>query len=589
MTRDRAGLPDPVAAAIRALVEEALADGSTPGMSVAVTGAEATLFSRGFGLAEVASGRPVGPATLFEIGSIGKSFTAFCVMALADEGRLDPDDPVVRHLPWFEVPPAAPGAQPITLHHLLSHTGGITAGIDGTPEPTSQVWALRDLRPSAPPGARFHYSNVGYKALGLVLEAIEGRPYPEVLQRRILGPLEMLASEPEITNEIRERLAVGYAYLHDDRIGHPGIPLVPATWLETATADGSIAATADDMAAYARLLLGRGTAGGIRVVSEAAFARMIAPHAALAPDATYGYGLVARREGNRTLVGHGGGMVGYLAGIQVDPEAGIGVVVLQNGYGAGPVTIARRIAGLGADAFAADALAAGDGGDATAAARPPGSVAAPPVEPGETATEVPATAPPGVGRADVVGSWRPVDGPVDGPVDAGLEVVAGPAGPAVRIGEEAVTLVPRDEGRWLAPHPRLDRHLLVVDRGLDGADGVGEAELWHGGDRYVRTGATPRQLAAPDPALAACAGTYRSHTPWTACFRVVVRGDRPWLTFADPPDGFEEEAPLVPLGDGTYRVGEDPGGPERLTFDTEIEGRPVRALLSCWPYYRTRS
>jgi hypothetical protein len=57
--------------------------------------------------------------------------------------------------------------------------------------------------------------------------------------------------------------------------------------------------------------------------------------------------------------------------------------------------------------------------------------------------------------------------------------------------------------------------------------------------------------------------------------------------FADAPDGFDEEAPLVPLGDGTFRVGEDPGGPERLAFDTEIEGRPARALLSGWPYYRT--
>ncbi len=570
---ERAGLPGPVAAAIRDVAEAALADGTTPGMAVAVTDEVGTVFSGGFGLAEVASGRPVDPATLFEIGSIGKSFTAFCVMALADERRLDPDDPAVRHLAWFDVPPAAAGAPPITLHHLLSHTAGITAGIDATPEPASQVWALRDLRPSAPPGARFHYSNVGYKALGLVLETIEGRPYPEVLRRRILGPLGMRASEPEITNEIRERLAVGYAYLHDDRIGHPGMPLVPATWLETATADGSIAATADDMAAYARLLLGRGSAGGVRVVSEAAFTRMTAPHAALGPDATYGYGLVVRRDGDRTLIGHGGGMVGYLAGIQVDPQAGIGAVVLQNGYGAGPVTLARRIVAL-----VADALATAGAGDGTTAALPPASVAAPPGEPDRTAPASTAER-----AAEIVGSWRPVVGPLD----AGLDIVAGPDGPAVRIGEAMVALVPWDDGRWLAPHARLDRHLLVVDRGSDDKAHAGDAELWHGGDRYVRAGATPRPLRAPDPAIAACAGTYRSHTPWTACFRVVVRGDRPWLTFADPPDGFDEEAPLVPLGDGTFRVGEDPGGPERLAFDTEIEGRPVRALLSGWPYHRT--
>ncbi len=550
-------LPEGVAAAVRAAVEEALADGTTPGIAVAVTDAERTLFAAGFGLAEVAAGRSVGPGTLFEIGSIGKSFTALCVMALAEEGRLHPDDPVTRHLPWFSVPPATPGATPITLHHLLTHTAGITAGIDATPEPASQVWSLRHLRPSAPPGARWHYSNVGYKTLGLVLEAIEGRPYPEILRARILEPLGMTSSEPAITNAMRPRLAVGYAFLHDDRIGHPGMPLVPATWLETATADGSIAATAGDMAIYARLLLGRGAADGVRIVGEASFVRMTAPHAAISPDAFYGYGLVVRVEGGRTYAGHGGGMVGYLAGVQVDPEAGIGAVVLQNGYGGSPVGLARRIVTIVAGAPIP-----------AASARP---------TPADVAADVSAAAP---GTLEVMGEWVRADGSA-GPR---LEIVDGPAGPAIRAGTEVVELAPSGDHRWLAPHPLFDRHLLVV---APSPTGSGPVELWHGGDRYVGAGSTPRPLPAADPALAACAGTYRSHIPWTTSFRVVLRGDRLWLTFADAPDGFEDEAPLVPLADGTLRVGEDAGGPERLAFDTVIDGRPVRALLSGWPYNRT--
>ena len=149
-----------------------------------------------------------------------------------------------------------------------------------------------------------------------------------------------------------------------------------------------------------------------------------------------------------------------------------------------------------------------------------------------------------------------------------------------------VELASAGEGRWFAAHPLLDRHLLVADRGPGGA---GPVELWHGGDRYVRAGSAPRALPAAEPALAACAGAYRSHTPWTTNFRVVLRGDRLWLTFAEAPDGFEDEAPLVPLDDGSLRVGEDPGGPERLAFDTVIDGRPVRALLSGWPYQRSTS
>src|SRR6185436_19605769 len=120
-------------------------------------------------------------------------------------------------------------------------TAGIVAGVDATPEAAFQVWALRDTPARSAPGERFHYSNVGYKALGLVLEAVEGRRYPEIIRERMLEPLDMSSTEPAITHDMRALLAVGYEYLHDDRLSHSGSPLAPATWLETATADGSIA------------------------------------------------------------------------------------------------------------------------------------------------------------------------------------------------------------------------------------------------------------------------------------------------------------------------------------------------------------
>ena len=83
-------------------------------------------------------------------------------------------------------------------------------------------------------------------------------------------------------------------------------------------------------------------------------------------------------------------------------------------------------------------------------------------------------------------------------------------------------------------------------------------------------------------------GTYRSHDPWTTTFRVTLRGDVPWLCFWSAPDGYDDEQPLIPLdGEWSYRVGDDPLGPERLTFDTVIDGHTARAWLSGWDYYRT--
>ncbi len=328
-------------AEIDRLAERALDESDLPGLAIGLTGRDGPPAVRTFGFADLAARRPIEPETLFEIGSIGKSFTAIAILQLAEEGRLDLDAPVVDALPWFAMPVIG---RPITIHDLLTHTAGITAGIDGTPEATSQVWALRDRRPGSAPGERFHYSNLGYKVLGLVIEAVAGRPYPEVIRTRILDPLGMAATEPAITNDIRPRLAVGYDYLHDDRIGYPGRPLVPATWLETATADGSIASTAGDMAAFARMVLRRGEGPAGRLVSEASFARMAGPHARTPRGNGYGYGLATLAFGGRTFLGHSGGMVGYQSALLVDPAAGTGAVVLQNGPMGDPMALARAAA-----------------------------------------------------------------------------------------------------------------------------------------------------------------------------------------------------------------------------------------------------
>ena len=309
-----------------------------PGLTLGLTDRDGTLLIRTYGFADLASRQPVTPETLFEIGSIGKTFTAVATLQLVDEGRIDLHAPVTRYLPWFAVPQPA-GHAPITIAHLLSHTSGIVAGIDGTPEAAFQVWSLRDLPTRSAPGERFHYSNVGYKALGLVLEALEGRPYREIIRDRILVPLEMSATEPAITHDTRARLAVGYEYLHDDRLSHPDAPLAPATWLETETADGSIASTAADMCAFVRLLLRRGEG----LLSEDAFAQMSTGNPLEDENDAYGYGLLMRNLDGRRFIGHGGGMVGYLAGMQADTDANLGAIVLQNGMGAHPMMLARTV------------------------------------------------------------------------------------------------------------------------------------------------------------------------------------------------------------------------------------------------------
>src|SRR5262245_11942126 len=95
--------------------------------------------------------------TYLEIGSIGKTFTAVVLLQLRQDRRVSLDDPVTRDLPWFQV---RSEFDPITLHHLLTHTAGIVTGDALSGDSRFDVWALRDTDAGFPPGARFHYSNV---------------------------------------------------------------------------------------------------------------------------------------------------------------------------------------------------------------------------------------------------------------------------------------------------------------------------------------------------------------------------------------------------------------------------------------------
>jgi D-alanyl-D-alanine carboxypeptidase len=503
-----------------------------PGLTLGLTDKDGTLLIRSYGYAELASRQPVTSDTLFEIGSIGKTFTAVAILQLVDEGRLDLHAPVNRYLPWFAVPQPA-GHEPIAIAHLLSHTAGIVAGIDGTPEAAFQVWSLRDSPTFSAPGERFHYSNVGYKALGLVLETVEGRPYREIIRARVLDPLEMSATEPAITHDIRPRLAAGYEYLHDDRLSHAGSPLAPATWLETETADGSIASTAADMCAFVRMLMREGEGPKGRLLSEEAFAQMSTGNPWEDGTVAYGYGLLMRELDGRRFIGHGGGMVGYLAAMQAQPDVNLGVIVLQNGMGMNPMGLARTV------------LRIADGE---------------PEQVDAAATQY----------DDLAGLYEPP-----------LEIVAAEDGAVLRHGGREIALEELGEDLFVATDATFDQFPFRVERSASGAP-----VLWHGGDRYVRAGAPARALPDPSPELQAIAGHYRSHNPWMTNFRVILRGDQPWLVFAAAPDGFDTEQPLIPSDDGTFRVSDDPGNPETLRFDTVIDGHALRAWLSGWPYFR---
>ena len=514
-----------------------------PGLALAVTDREQLLRVATFGYADLAAARPVQPGTMFEIGSIGKSFTNVALMQLRDEGLLDLRAPVSTYLPWFEV---QSDHGPITTHHLMTHTAGLPSGTDIGPHGLYEAWALRESRTGAPPGEYFRYSNVGYKTLGFLLEELDGRSYRESIQTRVLDPLSMGDSHPVIGYETRKRAAVGYRSFYDDRPEHVSHGLAPALWTEYGVGDGCQASTAGDMATYLRMLMNRGSGAAGRLMSGESFRLMT--HRAIATQqwggAHYGYGLTMAEVDGHAYLGHGGSTTGFVAGMIADLEDGIGVVVLVNGYvqSYGAVDMAMHMLKL---------LRVGLRGEEM----PPTPVVANPQSISNA--------------ADYAGTYSAGEDR--------LTVTAQGEGLSLQWRGLDVGLQRRGVDSFYLPHPDLERHLLEFGR-----DGERVVEVFHGPDWYVgEEYSGPASFDYPVE-WEGFTGHYRAYNFGLTNFRIVLRMGSLLLVY---PSGGHE--PLVPLGEGLFRIGEDLRSPETIRFDAVASGRALRVTCSGCPYYRT--
>ncbi|MBA3644480.1 MAG: hypothetical protein H0W59_10490, partial [Chloroflexia bacterium] len=149
---------------------------------------------------------------------------------------------------------------------------------------------------------------------------------------------------------------------------------------------------------------------------------------------------------------------------------------------------------------------------------------------------------------------------------------------------DRVVLEPHfDADTFIVPHPAYDRFVLSFGRQADAGDVV---ELFHGAGWYVNDRYQgPTSFETP-PEWDAFQGHYAAHNPWATNFRVVRRKGQLWLVFPAAPDGFEDEQPLVPLGDGSFRASAEETSPERVRFDIVVDGKALRAVLSDGVYER---
>lgn len=300
----------------------------TTGLVAAVVKGTDTLLFKGYGRADVEWDVPMPTDAVFEIGSIGKQFTAAAVLKLRDAGKLSLDDDITAWLPDFDT-----RGYSLPLRRLLDHTSGIH-GLTEMQEfrflavnpflPRDSAYALIKRYPfTFRPGTAQIYNNSAFWLLGMIIERASGASYEDYLEQQIFTPLGMANTRYCHSAEDVPRRAHGYVLAK-------GVVRRAATNVHTwPWAAGSVCSTAGDMLTWLLALHGG------RVLSPASYREMTTP--ATLADGTvlrYGMGLeIGRNVGGQMVIGHGGTIDGFRAEASWYPEAHLAIVVLANSVG----------------------------------------------------------------------------------------------------------------------------------------------------------------------------------------------------------------------------------------------------------------
>jgi D-alanyl-D-alanine carboxypeptidase len=284
------------------------------------------LFSRACGLADRERGIPNTLQTRFRIGSMNKMFTGAAVLQLAEAGRVELTAPLGEYLTDYRNKDVA---TKVTVHHLLTHTGG-TGDIFG-PQFRAQRLELRtlddyvqlygDREPEFEPGSRWQYSNYGYILLGALIENVTGQTYYDYVHTHIYEPAQMTATESQPEHERVPGLSVGYTKPPGTGSWVPNTETLPYR----GTSAGGGFSTAGDLARFARALLDH------QLLSPDSTRLLITGKVDAATGRRYAYGFGNwGGSGGTGSVGHGGGAPGMNGDLRIYPQSGYIMVVLAN-------------------------------------------------------------------------------------------------------------------------------------------------------------------------------------------------------------------------------------------------------------------
>ncbi|WP_327673596.1 MULTISPECIES: serine hydrolase domain-containing protein [unclassified Streptomyces] len=292
-----------------------------PGAQVAVL-VDGEVVDAAAGVVNRATGVPVTPDAVFQIGSITKVWTATLIQQLANEGRLDLDRPVRQYLPEFALADEHAAAT-VTVRQLLCHTSGVegdrftdTGANDDAVE--RYLPTLADAEQLYPPGEQFSYCNSGYVVLGRLVEVLREQTFNAALREHLIAPLGLAHVATHVGEAILELPAIGH--LGPDSQPAPVYGLPPST----APAGAALAMPARSLLGFVQLHLDE------RAFDVMRETQVTAPPLGALGD-RWGLGWMLYDQPERSMIGHDGGTIGQYAFLRVVPEAGVAVAVLTNG------------------------------------------------------------------------------------------------------------------------------------------------------------------------------------------------------------------------------------------------------------------
>ncbi len=314
-----------------------LADAHVPAASVGIL-AGGEVFTAAAGILNRNTGVEADEDSVFQIGSITKTWTATLIMQLVDEGLLDLDAPVRSVVPEFAIADDASAAT-ITTRQLLSHVSGFEGDLFndtgvGDDAVEKYLATIADAPQLFAPGERFSYNNAGFVVLGRIIEVLRGTSFDVALRTHLAQPLGLTHVATTASEAIMFRAALGHipAEEGDEPVAAPVWSLVRSN----APAGSMLAMTARDLLGFARMHMSDGVAAdGTRVLSSKSVAAMQErqvelPNLGVLGDA-WGLGWEIFDWAGGPVYGHDGGTIGQNAFLRFVPSAGVAVVLLTNG------------------------------------------------------------------------------------------------------------------------------------------------------------------------------------------------------------------------------------------------------------------